>query len=469
MAPRKNRKTGKASRKTERKGRKPAKGARRKTESSPSGTRHIVPGEDVSIRSFLIHGKFRTEAWDYSHHVVPPISSTSTYRLDSAERGAMGFYDFADPLKSKFEKSPIFIYERLDEPTRSMLEEDLATAEGGEMALCFSSGMGAIASTLLAILQTGDEVIAHETLYGCTFSLLNNWFPRWGISVKYVDLVRNPDPTPYFSQRTRVVYFETPVNPNLEIVDIAAVVKAVKAENRKRRDKGKIKTIVDNTFASPACQRPLGMGVDLVVHSLTKSISGFGTELAGAVVGPKNMESDIILARKDLGTPLSSKSAWAILVYGLPTLDLRMRRAEKTAMAVARFLEGHPKVEKVFYPGLPSFPWKKIARAQMRGFDGKFAPGSMIYFTTVGYRKKPGEASCKFVNTLAREAYSITLAVSLGQIRTLIEKPGSMTHAVVPPEVQAAGGIDAEGIRLAIGLEEPEDLIRDLERALAKI
>ncbi len=450
-----------------RKGRSPSrKKAERKLGRS---LHHIVPGEDVSIRSFLIHGKFRTEAWDFSHHVVPPISSTSTYRLDSAERGAMGFYDFADPLKSKFEKSPIFIYERLDEPTRSMLEEDLATAEGGEMALCFSSGMGAIASTLLAVLQTGDEVIAHKTLYGCTFSLLNNWFPRWGISVKYVDLVKDPDPTPHFGPRTRIVYFETPVNPNLEIVDIAAVVKAVKEENKKRRSKGKIRTVVDNTFASPACQRPIELGVDLVVHSLTKSISGFGTELGGAVVGPKNLESDIILARKDLGTPLSSKSAWSILVYGLPTLDLRMRRAEKTAMQVARFLEDHPKVEKVYYPGLPSFPWKKTARAQMRGFDGKFAPGSVIYFTTVGYRKRPGEASCKFVNTIASEAYAITLAVSLGQIRTLIEKPGSMTHAVVPPEVQEAGGIDPEGIRLAIGLEEPEDLIRDLDRALSKI
>ena len=466
MAPRKKRMAGKATPVGKKKGK-----SSKKVSSRPGVNRHkhIVPGEDVSIRSFLIHGKFRTEAWDYSHHVVPPISSTSTYRLDSAERGAMGFFDFADPLKSKFEKSPIFIYERLDEPTRSMLEEDLATAEKGEMALCFSSGMGAISSALLGILQTGDELIAHETLYGCTFSLLNNWFPRWGIKVKYMDLVSNPDPTPLFSPRTRIVYFETPVNPNLEIVDIAAVVKAVKAENRKRRNKGKIRVVVDNTFASPACQRPLELGVDLVVHSLTKSICGFGTELGGAVVGPKNLESDIILARKDLGTPLSSKSAWSILVYGLPTLDLRMRRAEKTAMAVARFLEGHPKVEKVYYPGLPSFPWKKIVRAQMRGFDGKFAPGSMIYFTTVGYANKPGEASCKFVNTIASEAYTITLAVSLGQIRTLIEKPGSMTHAVVPPEVQAAGGIDPEGIRLAIGLEEPEDLIRDLDRALSKI
>ena len=447
--------------------------ANRKRKRAKSTSKHqkrsIIPGKDVSIRSFLIHGKFRTEAWDFSHHVVPPISSTSTYRLDNAERGAMGFFDFANPLKSKFEKSPIFIYERLDEPTRSMLEEDLAHAEGGEMCLCFASGMAAISSTLLALLQTGDEIIAHKTLYGCTYSLFNLWLPRWGITVKYTDLAKDPDISHLITQRTRFVYFETPVNPTMEVIDIETIAKIVKEQNKKRRAKGKIRVVVDNTFATPACQRPLMFGADLVVHSLTKGISGFGTEIGGAVIGPKELESDILMIRKDLGSPLPSKNAWAILVYGLPTLDLRMRRAEKTAMAVAKFLNSHPKIKKVFYPGLPNFPWKKLARKQMIGFDGNFAPGAMIYFSVKGYPKRPGEASTKLVNTIAEEAYAITLAVSLGQIRTLIERPGSMTHSTLPKEIQEAGGIDPEGIRLAIGLEEPEDLINDLEKALKAI
>ncbi len=447
----------------------PKKSRKKARTTRTRSKRTIRPGKDVSIRSFLIHGKFRTEAWDFSHHVVPPMSSTSTYRLDTAERGAMGFFDFANPLKSKFEKSPIFIYERLDEPTRSMLEEDLAHAEGGEMCLCFASGMAAISSALLALLQTGDEIIAHKTLYGCTYSLFNLWLPRWGINVKYTDLSSDPDISSLVTPRTRFVYFETPVNPTMEIIDIEAVSRMVKEENRRRRAKGRIRVVVDNTFATPACQRPLSFGADLVVHSLTKGISGFGTEIGGAVVGPKELESDILMIRKDLGSPLPSKNAWAILVYGLPTLDLRMRRAEKTAAKVARFLRSHPKVKRVHYPGLPDFPWRKLARKQMLGFDGNFAPGSMIYFSLKGYPRRPGEASTKFVNTIAEDAYAITLAVSLGQIRTLIERPGSMTHSTLPPEIQEAGGIDPEGIRLAIGLEEPEDLISDLEKALKSV
>jgi methionine-gamma-lyase len=428
-------------------------------DAGPRASRH----QPYSLNTFLIHGPARTEQWDYSHHVVPPISSSSTFRLESHARGAAGFVGYADPKTHGHQRQPIYIYDRLDEPTRAMLEDRLAVAEGGELALCFASGMAAISTALLVCLRAGDEVIAHSMLYGCTFSLLSNWLTRFGVTTRYVDLHDLDALSAALSKKTHVVLFETPVNPTLEVLDIAAIAARVKVENDRRSPrKRKVITIVDNTFSTPFGQRPLSLGADLVVHSLTKNICGFGTEVGGAVVTSKLFESDLLVARKDFGGVLGPKQAWSILVHGLPTLDLRMRRQQETALAVATWLEARPEVERVAYPGLASFPARELARLQMRDPQGGFSPGHMIAFVVRG----GAERADRLVDALADEAYSVTLAVSLGQVRTLVERPGSMTHSALPEGARAT--IPAGMVRLSIGLEDAADIIRDLERALSR-
>ena len=428
------------------------------------------PSEGHSKRSYLVHGKFLTRQWDYQHHVIPPISSSVTYRLENPSRAAHGFCGFADPKARDFRKAQVYIYDRLDEPTRAMLEDRLAFSEGGETALCFATGMAAIAAALGVLVRAGDEIVAHRTLYGCTYSLLTNWLARFGVRTHYADLTRPGEYEPLLRRRAvKAVYFETPINPTMELIDIADIARRVKRANRGRPAAGRIRTVIDNTFATPFCQRPLEHGADLVVHSLTKNIGGFGTDMGGAVIAPRELESDLLIFRKDFGSPLSSKNAWPILVYGLPSLDLRVRKEEHAAHRIARFLEGHPKVSRVAYPGLASFPQLALAKRQMRDFDGNFAPGSMIYFVLGGSAREADRRADRLIRHVAKHAYTITLAVSLGQIRTLIEKPSSMTHAVVPGETQAAGRIDPGGIRLSVGIEDVEDIVGDLAKALKTV
>jgi cystathionine beta-lyase/cystathionine gamma-synthase len=403
-----------------------------------------------SMRSFLVHGRPRTGLWDFSHHVVPPISSSSTFRLESSERGASGFCGFAEPATHDFHKTPIYIYERLDEPTRAMLEDQLAEAEGGSMGIAFASGMGAIAAAVGILVRHGDEVIAHRTLYGCTYSLMTNWMPRFGVSSKYIDLVNLNELEEAIGPKTRVVYFETPVNPTLDLIDLAGVTRIVKSANRDRSPEERIHVVVDSTFASPRCQRPLEFGVNLVVHSLTKNLCGFGTEMGGVVVGPRSYESDLLLFRKDFGATLASKAE------------------QENARRIADFLADHPKVARVVYPGRDDFPQIDLARRQMKDFDGNFAPGNMVYFVLKGDDQEAWRRARALVDHVAKHAYTVTLAVSLGQVRTLIEMPSSMTHAVVPEEAQVAGHIDPGGLRLAVGVEEVDDILRDLDEALTK-
>ena len=270
-------------------------------------------------------------------------------------------------------------------------------------------------------------------------------------------------------ENTRVVYFETPVNPTMEIIDIAEITRRVKKVNASRRPEDRVHVVVDNTFASPACQRPLRYGVDLVVHSLTKNLCGFGTDMGGAVVGPLRYESSLLLFRKDFGAALASKAAWPILVYGLPSLDLRIRQEQANAGKIADFLAEHPKIARVVYPGRPDYPQLDLARRQMRDLDGNFAPGNMIYFVLKGRAEKAYERGKRLVDWIAENAYAVTLAVSLGQIRTLIEMPSSMTHAVVPDEAKIAGHIDPGGVRLAVGIEDVADVVADLERGLEHV
>jgi len=430
--------------------------------------KHHRKKEDYKLRTHLIHGNFESKRWDYDHHVVPPVSHSTAFRLTSLERGAKGFVQFADADEALSGHVPIYIYDRLDEPTRSMLEENLAYAEGGEVCVSFASGMAAISAALGVTLHQGQELLAHEILYGCTYSLMTNWLPHFGIRTRFASFLKPEALLGQIAPSTRVLYFETPINPTLELIDIAAIRQVADEVNGHRSDNERLLVIVDNTFATPYCQRPLKLGADIVVESLTKAVGGFGTDMAGAAIAPAEWYNHLMFFRKDFGAVLAPRSAWSILVYGLPTLGARMANMQKTAHHVAEFLCQHPKVASVSYPGASCFAQKELAHNQMVSPEGKFAPGSMMYFVLKGTDTKQARAE-KMVDYLAEHAYSITLAVSLGQIKTLLEHPYSMTHSALPDDQKRAFGMHPEGVRLSIGLEDWHDIIRDLELALEKV
>ena len=245
--------------------------------------------EEYTIRTHLIHGNFESKKWDYDHHVIPPMSSSTTYHLESAHRGAQGFVEFASDESEDPRHVPIYIYDRLDEPTRAMLEESLAYAERGETAVTFATGMAAISAALGVTVAARQEIIAHKVIYGCTYSLLTNWLRRYGIKTRFCDLTKERELMENINDHTRVIYFETPANPNLQLIGISAIRRVIDKINSQTSDKKRIWIIVDNTFATPFCQRPLEHGVDIVVHSLTKDVGGFGTDMGGVVVAPQKV------------------------------------------------------------------------------------------------------------------------------------------------------------------------------------
>jgi cystathionine beta-lyase/cystathionine gamma-synthase len=405
----------------------------------------------------LVHGPDHSAKWDFSHHVTPPLSSSTTYRLDSARRGARGFTEFGSYVSDQGE-TPVYVYDRLDEPTRSILESELADIEGGECCVTFASGMAAISAALGSTLVPGDELIAHPIVYGCTHSLFTHWYGRMGIRVSRINMNDVQALRERISPATRVLYFETPTNPTLELVDIAQLRALADEVNAERDPERKLLILVDNTFATPFGQRPLQLGADVVLHSLTKHLGGFGTELGGAVICPREMLANLLLYRKDFGGILASKSAWAIMTYGLPTLPLRLKRQQYTARKVAGWIEQHPTVKRAVYPGLESFPQRELALRQMRDFDGDFSPGNMIYFE---FDPQLVDAA-DFADAVAKNAYSVTLAVSLGHTKTLLEIPGVMTHSLY-------GEASAQTVRLSIGLESPADIVADLWEAIEAV
>jgi methionine-gamma-lyase len=428
--------------------------------------------DSYSTEAHLIYGQMQDPRWDYSHHLIPPMTTSATFRLDSAQRGAQGFTEFAHHTGevSVRSRAPIYIYDRLGEPNKDMLEENLAYAEQGDVAVTFASGMGAISGVLGILTGTGSEIIAHKTLYGCTYSLLTNWYPRLKIKVKFVDFTNPAEVERAISRDTRVLYMESPVNPTMWLTDLGAIADIARRANAGRAADERLYTVVDSTFATPFCQRPITLGIDFVVHSLTKGIGGFGTDVGGVVIGPNWAYDMLLLFRKDFGAVLSAKSAWPALVTGLPSLAVRMRQMQATSMKIAEFLHGRTEVAEVRYPGLPDFPQAELAHRQMKDYDGHFAPGALIYFIMKG--KDPQDSlrrAERLINFVAKNSYCITLAVSLGNIRTLIEHPGSMTHSAIPAEEQIAKGLDPGGIRLAIGLEKPDDITRDLSAALESV
>lgn len=447
--------------------------------SATSAPRPRAAKKRASARAYrpettLVHGLFESEHWNYSDHIVPPISASAAYRLESAARGAEGFREFANPEFNRATHAPIYIYDRLEEPSRGMLEENLAMAEGGERAVCFATGMAAVSAAIGVLTRAGDRIVAHHTLYGCSYSLFVNWLPRWGVNVEFLDMNdAGALEAALAADDVMAVYFETPCNPTLELLDLAAITKAVKRANaaRARRHRGqphrRIYSVVDNTFSTPFCQRPIEFGIDMVVHSLTKNLGGFGTDMGGAVIAPRLFESDLLLYRKDFGAPLSPRNAWPILVYGLPSLAVRAEKQQRNALAVAQWLQRQPAVATVAYPGLRSHPQHALAKRQMRDPSGKFAPGILVSFALTGSPAVARRRGERMMDYIAKHSLAITLAVSLGQVRTLIEHPASMTHAAIPPREQKAGGIEPGGVRISLGVEDPRDIIADLKEALA--
>ena len=368
-----------------------------------------------------------------------PIYQTSTFIFDSAEQGGRRF---------ALEEAG-YIYTRLGNPTTTVLEDKIAALEEGEAAVATSSGMGAISSTLWTVLKAGDHIVTDKTLYGCTFALMCHGLTRFGIDVTFVDTSNLDEVKNAMRENTRVVYLETPANPNLKIVDIEALAKLAHTNPNTL-------VIVDNTFATPYMQKPLTLGADVVVHSVTKYINGHGDVIAGLVITNKALADQIrFVGLKDMtGAVLGPQDAYYI-IRGMKTFEIRMERHCKNARKVVEFLNNHPKIERVYYPGLETHPGYEIAKKQMKDF------GAMISFELKG----GFEAGKTLLNSLKL----CSLAVSLGDTETLIQHPASMTHSPYTKEEREAAGITDGLVRLSVGLENVEDIIADLEHGLEKI
>jgi methionine-gamma-lyase len=367
--------------------------------------------------------------------LCPPLYLSSTYTFPTVADGMARFAG----------EQPGYVYSRVGNPTTGLLEERLANLEGGEAALVTASGQGATTSLLWTLLAPGDELIADKTLYGCTFAFFHKGLERFGVRVRHLDLTDPANLEGGISAKTRMVFFETPANPNMRLVDIGAIAAIA-------RRHGAL-TVVDNTYCTPYLQRPLELGADFVVHSATKYLGGHGDLLAGAIIGPKAVLDEVrFVGIKDMtGAVLSSQDAFLIL-RGLKTLALRMDRHCLNAQQVAEFLSAQPKVMTVHYPGLRSFPQHPLACSQMA------QPGGMVAFELAGGI----ESGRRFMDALRL----FTRAVSLGDAESLAQHPASMTHAVYSLEEREAHFISEGLVRLSVGLEDGADLIADLEQAL---
>lgn len=369
-----------------------------------------------------------------------PIYQTSTFEFDCCEQGGRRF--------AGEEKG--YIYTRLGNPSISAVENKVALLEGGEACAAASSGMGAVSACLWSIAGAGKHILADETLYGCTFALLNHGMTRYGVEVTFVDTSDLEQVKANLKENTVCVYLETPANPNLKISDIQAVAELAHAYNPA------IQVVCDNTFASPYLQRPLELGADVVIHSATKYLNGHGDVIAGFVVGTEAFINEVkMFGLKDMtGATLGPFEAFLIM-RGLKTMEIRMERHCANAKRVAEYLVKQEKVERVYYPGLETHPGYEIVKKQMQDF------GAMISFEVKGGK----EGGMKFVNSLSM----IPIAVSLGDAETLVQHPASMTHSVYTEEELKAAGISAGLIRLSVGLENAEDIIADLELGFSKI
>ncbi|MCX4244737.1 cystathionine gamma-synthase [Paraliomyxa miuraensis] len=379
---------------------------------------------ELRLETLLIHGGQSPDP--VTGAVMPPISQSSTY----AQR--------APGEHTGFE------YSRTHNPTRYALERALAAAEGGRFGYCFASGCAAT-TTVIQLLDAGDHVVAADDLYGGTIRLFDRVMARRGQTFTYVDPTDPQRVADAIEPSTKLVWIETPTNPMLKIADIAAVAAICKQRG--------VLLAVDNTFPSPVLQRPLELGADLVVHSTTKYVGGHSDSVGGAiVVSDPALAERLAFLQNSCGAVPGPQDCYLTL-RGLKTLHLRMERHQANAQRIASWLEGHAKVERVLYPGLPSHPQHALAQRQMKG------PGGMISMVLRGGLP----ASRRFLSAL----HVFTLAESLGGVESLIEHPAIMTHASVPAQQRAALGIDDGFIRLSVGVEHVDDLMADLEHGLS--
>ncbi len=366
-----------------------------------------------------------------------PIYQTSTFEFASVEQGGARFAG----------EEGGYIYTRLGNPSLTQAEAKLASLENGEAAMAAASGMGAISSALWTSVVAGDEILADETLYGCTYALLVHGMGKFGVHVILTDLSNPENLKKHLSSKTKVVYFETPCNPTMKVIDIAVTSQMAHDFNPA------IRVIVDNTFCSPYLQRPLDLGADVVVHSATKYINGHGDVIAGFVVGKADFIGQCrMFGLKDMTGAVMSPFDAFLIARGLKTLSIRMDRHCSNAQKVAEFLHGHPAVAKVYYPGLADFEGREIAQKQMS------QPGGMMSIEL----KSDRTATAAALNKLEL----CTIAVSLGDAETLVEHPASMTHSTYTPEELKASGISEGLVRISVGLEDPEDIIADLKAVL---
>jgi len=366
--------------------------------------------------------------------LVAPLYQTSTFSFENLVQGAKRFAG----------EEPGYIYTRLGNPTVRELERQMASLEGSEDAAAAATGMGAVSAALLANVQAGDHIVAANTVYGCTFSLLSEQLPRYGIEISFVDMADLGAVEQAIKKNTKAMFLESPVNPNLQVFDIVKLTRLARSHN--------VVSIVDNTFLTPILQRPLELGADIVVHSATKYLNGHGDVIAGIICSSQaqidNIKSTII---KDFGASMAPFDAW-LISRGLKTLSIRMERHCSSALAVAQWLDKHPAVAKVYYPGLNLECGKALLGSQMK------AGGGLVAIELNADFKQTQE----FVDQLQL----FTIAVSLGDAESLIQHPASMTHATYSPEERIKAGIPDNLIRLSIGLESASDLINDLDHGL---
>ena len=366
-----------------------------------------------------------------------PIYQTSTFKFKSAQHGADCFSG----------KSDGYIYTRIGNPTIRAFEQNIAELENGFDGIATSSGMGAISSVYMALLSAGSHIISSDAVYGPARGVLEQDFSRFNVDASFVNTSKTENIQAALKPNTRVLYIETPANPTMEITDIAACAKIAKENN--------LILVVDNTFCSPYLQKPLDLGADVVLHSITKFINGHADIVGGVIV-----TKDPVLYKKIrhsmvyIGCNMDPTQAFMVL-RGVRTLALRIERAQENALKIANFLQSHPKVEWIKYPGLTTHPQYELAKTQMKGF------GSMMSFGLKGGY----DAGKKLMDNV----HLALLAVSLGGVETLIQHPASMTHAGVSKENKLAAGITDDLIRFSVGIEDVEDIIEDLKQGLSII
>lgn len=381
----------------------------------------------MKFNTLTIHGKQQVDP--STGAVMPPVYNTSTFKQKSP--GVHIGYE----------------YSRADNPTRTALEKALESIEGGARGLAFSSGLAAI-DCVMRLLQPGDEVVAMDDLYGGTYRLFTKFYEPIGIKFSFIDMSNPEEVKKHINEKTKLIWVETPTNPLMKLADIEAIAKIAQEKN--------VLFAVDNTFATPYLQRPLAMGADIVMHSATKYLGGHSDVVAGAlVIKDEKLGEQLHFTQFATGATLGPQDAYMVL-RGIKTLHLRMQRHSENGLAVAKYLDNHPKVDQVFYPGLASHPQHSLAQKQMKG-----GFGGMVSFT---FKSGEKQDAIQFLEKLK----VFTLAESLGGVESLANHPAMMTHASIPADKRAEIGITDDLIRLSVGVEDIDDLIEDIKMAIEK-